>query len=246
MNSAYRDRLYANYGHNFQDAGESFDRQGAKRWGKAQNYRLRNWLPSGKDARILDIACGAGKLLCFFKDNGYENLAGVDISPDQVALARQVTPGVVQGNVLEYLEQNPASCDLITAFDIIEHFHKDEVLRFLDGCYAALKPNGRLLLQTCNADTPWGTMHRYGDFTHEVCFNPNSLSRLLKLTGFQHTEARESGPVPWGYSITCTIRYLIWQLLRGGLMAWNLVETGSKGDGVFTRIFLISGIKGPV
>ncbi len=243
MKSTYRDRLYANYGHDFQDAGESFDHQGAQRWGQAQAYRLQMWLPDSREARILDLACGAGKLLCFFKDNGYKNLTGIDISPDQVALARQVTTDVVQGNVLEHLEQNPASYDLITAFDIIEHFHKDEVLRFLDGCYAALKPNGRLILQTPNADSPWGTMLRYGDFTHETCFNSNALSRLLQIIGFQQTEARETGPVPWGYSMASTIRYLIWQLIRGGLMLWNLAETGSKGAGVLTRVFLISAIK---
>ena len=180
----------------------------------------------------------------FSRNNGYRNLTGIDISPDQVALTRQVTTDVIQGNVLEHLEQNPNSYDLIISFDLIEHFHKDEVLRFLDGCHTALKPNGRLILQTPNADSPWGSTIRYGDFTHEVCFNSNVLCRLLKLVGFQQTKAREAGPVPWGYSAVSTVRYLIWQLIRCGLSLWNLVETGSKGDGVFTRVFLVSGIKG--
>ncbi len=244
MKSSYRTRLYSHYGHDFQDAGEVFDVKTAQRWGKAQTYRLRNWLPDSKDVKIIDLACGGGKLLNFFKGNGYNNLQGIDISPDQVSLSRQVVPDVLQGNILEHLRNSPATYDLITAYDIIEHFHKDEVLDFLDGCYAALKPNGRLVLQTCNADSPWGTMHRYGDFTHEVSFNPNVLSRLLKLVGFQMTEAREAGPVPWGYSLTCTMRFLMWQLFRAWFILWNLVETGSKGDGVFTRIFLTTGIKG--
>lgn len=245
MKSTYRDRLYANYGHDFQDSREVFDHQDALRWGKAQAHRLQMWLPESREASILDLACGAGKLLCFFKNKGYKKLTGMDISPDQVALARQVIPDIIQGNILEHLEQNPSSYDLITAFDIIEHFHKDEVLCFLDGCYTALKPNGRLILQTPNADSPWGTMLRYGDFTHEICFNPNSLSRLLKVIGFQQTEARETGPVPWGYSVASTVRFLIWQLIRVSLMLWNLAETGSKGDGVITRVFLISAIKEP-
>lgn len=245
MKLTYRDRLYAKYGHDFQDSGETFDHQSAQQWGRAQFYRLNNWLPMSKDARILDLACGNGKLLFFFKKNNYKNLVGIDISPDQVALARQVVTDVVQGNILEYLEQNLASYDLITAFDIIEHFHKDEVLQFLDGCFAALKPNGRLILQTPNADSPWGTMHRYNDFTHEVCFNPNALSRLLQVIGFQQTEIREAGPVPWGYSMISSVRYLIWQLIKSSLMLWNLAETGSKGRGIFTRVFLISAIKMP-
>lgn len=241
--TAYRDRLYSNYGHDFQDAGEQFDRKGASRWGRACAYYLRDWLPNKKDARILDLACGAGRLLFFFSERGYKDLTGVDISPDQVALARQVTPNVTQESVLDHLESNPASYDVITGYDIIEHFHKDEALRFLDGCLSALKPGGRLILQTPNADSPWGTMHRYNDFTHEICFNPNSLTRLLRMVGFADIEAREAGPVPRGSSLTSSARYLVWQMIRVGLRMWNLAETGAAGAGVWTRVFLISGVK---
>ncbi|NWF72389.1 MAG: class I SAM-dependent methyltransferase [Nitrospirae bacterium] len=239
----YRDRLYANYGHEFQDAGEQFDREGAVRWGRATVYQLRGWIPPKKESRILDLACGAGRLLFFFSERGYKNLTGVDISPDQVALASQVTPDVRHESVLDHLESHPDSYDLITGYDIIEHFHKDEALRFLDGCHGALRPGGRLILQTPNADSPWGTMHRYNDFTHEICFSPNSLSRLMRLVGFSHIEPREVSPVPFGNSIASSVRYLIWQLIRAGLGIWNLAETGTTGAGVWTRVFLMSGVK---
>lgn len=241
--TAYRDRLYSNYGHDFQDAGEKFDREGALRWARACAYNLRGWLPEQKKARVLDLACGAGRLLFFFSERGYKNLTGVDISPDQVALARQVTPNVKLESVLDHLESNPASYDVITGYDIIEHFHKDEALRFIDGCFSALEPGGRLILQTPNADSPWGTMHRYNDFTHEICFNPNSLTRLLKIAGFCDIEAREAGPIPWGNTLTSSLRFLFWQAIRVGLRIWNLAETGAVGEGVWTRVFLISGVK---
>ncbi len=240
---SYRDRLYSNYGHDFQDAGDQFDREGATRWGRACAYHLRGWLPEGKDARVLDLACGAGKLLFFFSERGYKDLTGVDISQDQVALARQVTPNVRQESVLSHLESHPVSYDVITGYDIIEHFHKDEALRFIDGCLSALRPGGRLILQTPNADSPWGTMHRYNDFTHEICFNPNALARLLRVAGFSAVEARETGPLPWGSSFASTVRYAIWQMIRTGLYIWNLAETGTAGGGVWTRVFLISGVK---
>jgi SAM-dependent methyltransferase len=91
MTQAYRDRLYANYGHDFQDAGDSFDFNKWRRWGRARAYHLRAWLPEKMDAAIIDLACGSGNLLHFFKENNYVNLTGVDISPDQVELARQVS-----------------------------------------------------------------------------------------------------------------------------------------------------------
>lgn len=239
----YRDRIYANYGKNFQDAPDNFDHNASLRWGKTRCYHMRGWLPESKTARIVDLACGGGQLLHFFVERGYQRVEGVDISPDQVALSRQVTSNVTQGNVIEFLEANPSQFDLITGFDIIEHFYKDEALQFLDSAYAALTPGGRLVLQTPNAEGPWGAQHRYNDFTHEIGFNPNSLSRLLCVAGFRGNEVRECDPPPYGLSLFSSIRFVLWQVIRLQLMAWNLIETGSMGDRVFTRVFLITGIR---
>ena len=239
----YRARIYEEYATRFQSAPEVFDLENARRWGRAYRHYLRGWLPANRDARILDVACGGGKLLQFFIDAGYRDVQGVDVSPEQVALARQVTPNVTQADVLEYLSGQDGRFDLITGLDIVEHFRKDEVLRFLDLCFVALKPGGRLVLQTPNAESPWGTHHRYNDLTHELGFNPNALSRLLALVGFQATEAREMGPVPLGYSTPSTLRWVLWQAIRAALKVWNLAETGDRGSGVYTRIFLISGLR---
>lgn len=237
----YRQRIYERYASCFQDTSMAFDLASADRWGRAYDSYLKGWLPERKDAAILEVACGGGRLLHFFKKRGYTNLIGVDISPEQVQLAKQVTENVVETDVLEFLETTEEKYDLIVGLDFIEHFHKNEVLHYLDACFNALKPNGRLILQTCNADSPWGLMHRYNDFTHEVCFNPNSLGRLFRLVGFHNIESRETGPVIHGFA--SALRYVIWQGIRIVLKLWNLAETGSSGSGVFTRIFLISGVK---
>lgn len=243
--SNYRQRAYASYGKNFQDAVEDFDYKASMRWGVARHYHLRGWLPESKAARIVDLACGGGKLLHFFIEQGYARVEGVDISPDQVALSRQITPNVTHGNVIEFLEANPSQFDLVTGFNIIEHFHKDEALRFLDASYAALTPGGRLILQTPNAGVPWGVQPRYGDLTHEIGFSPNTLERLLRMSGFSSVEARECAPPPYGLSLFSSIRFLLWQVMRLQLMVWNLIETGSIGGRVFTRVFMITGIKAP-
>ncbi len=202
---------------------------------------MKGWLPERKDTAILEVGCGGGRLLHFLKTRGYANLTGIDISPEQILLAQQVTNKVVQGDAIEFLKAKNNEYDLIIGLDIIEHFTKNEAFCFLDACFNALKPNGRLILQTCNADSPWGLMHLYGDFTHEVCFNPNSLGRILELVGFQHAESREAGPVVHGFA--SAIRFMIWRSIRMFLKIWNLAETGSSGSRVFTRIFLASAIK---
>lgn len=241
--TAYRERIYDRYASGFQDAGEAFDVAAAERWGKAFDWYLREWLPEDKNAPILEVACGRGNLLHFFKTRGFKNISGVDVSPEQVVLARQVIETVHEENVLEFLDAHGGEYELIVGLDIIEHFNKDEVLRFLDGCRSALKPGGRLVLQTPNAETPWAGYHRYNDFTHEVCFQHNSLARLLRLCGFHDVVAREQGPVPRGYSLVSSARWLLWQCIRVQLKIYNLAEIGSAGSGVFSRIFLASAIR---
>jgi SAM-dependent methyltransferase len=193
-------------------------------------------------ASIVDLACGGGRLLYFFKQSGFKNISGVDISPAQIRLASQVVPNVYGANILEWLHKNTACYDLIIGLDIIEHLHKTEVFDILDLCHSALKPGGRLILQTVNCESPWGNIILYGDFSHEVGFTHNSLSRLLKITGFKDVESREIGPVPINYSFLSSCRYILWQFFRIGMKVWNLVETGSSGSGIFTRIFIISAI----
>jgi 2-polyprenyl-3-methyl-5-hydroxy-6-metoxy-1,4-benzoquinol methylase len=241
----YRQRIYTSYGKDFQDESDEFDFEASLRWGKTRRYHLRGWLPESKTARIVDLACGGGKLLHFFSEQGYQRVEGVDISPDQVELSRQITPNVTPGNVIEFLEANTGQFDLITGFDIVEHFYKDEVLRFLDAAHAALKPGGRMILQTPNAGVPWGVQTLYGDFTHETGFNSNALERLLRVTGFSNNAVRECDPPPYGLSLFSSIRFMLWQVIRLQMMARNLIETGSTGGRVFTRVFLVTGIKVP-
>lgn len=239
----YRERLYQNYATLVMRTSSTFDGQAADRWGKGYDYYLRHWLPVDRQAALLDVACGAGKLLHFFKLKGYLNLTGVDISPEQVALARQVIPNIIQSDVLAFLESHPNHFDIITGLDIIEHLEKAAVVRFFDACHLALKPQGRLILETVNADTPMGLPILYGDFTHESCFTPQTLVSLMTMTGFSGIEIRETGPIPYGYSLSSSLRYLAWRLLRMSRQITNTIETGGPGSGVLTRVMVASGLK---
>ncbi len=236
-----REAVYASYGCDFQDTAERFDAGAADRWGRAYGWYLRGWLPDRRDAAIADLACGQGRLLHWLKSRGYTNLSGVDIAPDQVALARQVA-NVDQGDLLSWLAERRGRFSLLIGLDIVEHFARDEVLRFIELAWAALKPGGRLVLQTPNADSPFGMQHRYGDITHEWAYNVNQLVRLLRRSGFVAIEPREQGPVPWAYGFASSVRFLVWRLIRVGLQLWNLSETGARLP-VLTRVFLIKGDK---
>ncbi|GIW56227.1 MAG: hypothetical protein KatS3mg082_2631 [Nitrospiraceae bacterium] len=188
-----REAVFASYGRDWQDATERFQPGAADRWGLAYAWYLRGWLPTARDAAIADLACGQGRFLHWLKSLGYTNLSGVDISADQVALARQVVPSVEKADALGWLAQHPERFDCLIGLDIVEHFTRDEAVRFLELCFVALKPSGRLILQTPNADSPFGLQHRYNDISHEWAFNVNQLTRLLRRAGFTAIEPREQG-----------------------------------------------------
>ena len=54
----------------------------------------------------------------------------------------------------------------------------------------------------------------------------------------------EAGPIAWGYGLRSAVRFIVWRLIRMGLLVWNLAETGQAGSGVLTRVFLISAVRG--
>ena len=237
----YRTRIYREYATLIQDANDVFDETKAAHYVSVYDTHFKGWLPENKDAAILDVASGDGRLLFFFKSRGFTKLKGVDLSAEQVALSRQVIENIDEEDAVVFLEKHKLTFDLIVGMDILEHLKKEEALNFLDACHGAIKPGGRIILQTPNAESPMGMMVRYGDFTHEIALTSNSLERLMSLCGFSDIESRETGPVIHG--VASLARYLIWKAIRTGLILWNLAETGERGSGILTRVFLISGRK---
>ncbi|MGA2160295.1 MAG: class I SAM-dependent methyltransferase [Dehalococcoidia bacterium] len=239
----YRVKLYAQYGVHTSISGQSPDKYSYEQWAHAARWYVRGWLPEDKSIPILDLGCGAGYFLWLVQDLGYTSLVGVDLSPGQVGLAQQACPTarIILGDAQEMLAQFPSHYGLITGFDLIEHLCKNELLSLLELVYRALCPGGRVIFQTPNAESPWGMNVRYGDLTHQLAVSPRGLHSLLSFSGLIDYEARECGPYPHGF--VSAMRYLLWHVLHAGLGFWNLVETGGKGSGVYTRVFVATALK---
>lgn len=238
MSTDYRDRLYATYVSRFQQQPSAPGAEEVGALGRAYGYFLRDWIPAAKESDVLEVACGRGRFLATLRAAGYTRLRGIDISGEQVALARSLGLDVVQGDALAHLEGAPQAHDLVAAFDFIEHLAKDEVVRFLELARGSLRVGGSLVLQTFNAASPFSGGIRYGDFTHEVGFTPKSLSGLLRTMGYGEIAAREVGPIPYGYSLASSVRFLLWQPIRAAIGVINRIETGAGGD-IASRTFLI-------
>jgi 2-polyprenyl-3-methyl-5-hydroxy-6-metoxy-1,4-benzoquinol methylase len=207
-------------------------------WSRDTLSRVSDWLPQDRQTPILDLGCGSGPFLHLLDSLGYTQINGVDIKPAQVQQARHEVPRaqIILGDLREVLAASPARFGLITGFDVIEHFPKEVVLPLLTQVAQALRPGGRVILQTPNGDSPWVGMVAYGDFTHEWIPTPKSLASLLGQVGLVGIAARECQPKVHG--IKSAIRFLLWQMLRSFIMFSNLVEMGHRGSGIYSRVFL--------
>ncbi|AEB09506.1 class I SAM-dependent DNA methyltransferase [Desulfobacca acetoxidans] len=231
-----RERFYRNY-QTLNLAGETaLTAQSLQ--GLSDYYRrsiIDKFLPPDKGLSILDLGCGCGPFLYACQQAGYRNLAGVDASPEQVALARELGLNqVIQGDLRNFLATSQERYNVITAFDVLEHFTKAEVMEILDQVYTALHPGGLFLLRTPNGEGPFAGRYFYGDFTHEVCFTRHSLAQVLRAAGFAEMSFYEVAPLPHG--VKSTIRFLLWHVIKGCLWFYQAVETGGWRDRhIFTQ-----------
>lgn len=152
------------------------------------NYRrLLNGLPL--DATILDYGCGIGQFLYYLRIRGHTNISGIDISEQQITIARKLHPNLLlyySENPKEWLEKKKNSFQLITLNDVIEHIPTKDAASLLGAIYNALRPDGRLIIKTVNGAYPLGSRARYIDWTHTTAFTDRSLIQILRHAGFEN------------------------------------------------------------
>ena len=202
--------------------------------------KLKPWLPEDKEARCLDLACGCGEFLYLAEKTGFKNTTGVDLCQDELEEARNYVAGtLVQADVLTYLNGvESASFDFVSALNLLEHLSKDKLLAVMIECRRVLKPGGTLVAMVPNAVSPFGGLTRHWDITHEWAFTPNNFRQLAALVGFHsEVEFRECGPRPHGF--VSAIRYALWQVLRGAIATWFLIEVGTTKDGIYSMDMLV-------
>lgn len=187
----------------------------------------------GKD--VVDLGSGTGELCKLVMQMGARRVVGVNMSQEEIDFAKvRVGADFVLQDVEAYLQALPeASVDQIFALNILEHLDKDKLLRVFEATFRCLRPSGQLIAMVPNATSPFGGMTRYWDITHHNAFTPSSVRQLSRMVGFgEAAEFRECGPVP--YAFVSGVRFILWRVIRLGLMAYLLVELASTKGGIYT------------
>ena len=109
---------------------------------------IRPMLPPPSTGKVIDIGCGQGELVRLLLADGFDAL-GVDVSPEQVAIAHSVGLDQVRhGDYRDMLARSSGRLAAVTATDLLEHMTKDEVLDTFDRVSHALVPGG-VFCRTC-------------------------------------------------------------------------------------------------
>ena len=185
---------------------------------------IRPLLPPPAAGPVVDIGCGRGELVRLLQVDGFD-AEGIDISPEQAALARAAgVARVRQGDFRAILAGHRAHYAAITATDLLEHLTKPEVLQTFDDAAAALAPGGVFVARVPNAVSPLGGHIRDGDFTHQTSFTARSIRQLAAAAGFDTVLARSCPPVAHG--LASAVRVMVWQVVSACHRIALAAETG--------------------
>jgi len=186
----------------------------AAAWEGYSEYAALRWLPRDKEARILDLGCGAGEFVEYLRHLGYSNVSGIDYSPEQVAWCRE--RGLEQVTQVRdtqaYLRERKGAIDCIVMNNVLEHVPKADIIPLLTLIRETLPPGGSLIIQVPNMANVFGLAARYLDFTHEVGFTEHSLRQVLVASGYEEPEVDVAG-LPVRLKLTPR-RLLFWSMNR--------------------------------
>lgn len=222
----YRDRCYQSYVSRHFAFSHALSEKEFNLLRKVYRKKFNSLLPPDKNSLILDIACGAGHFLYYLQKEGYINAQGIDISEEQLQVARKMgIKNIQKADLFDYLPKHPGKFDMVVANDIIEHLKKDKILEFLDLIFKALKPSGRVLIATLNAQSLFGARGVFIDFTHEQGFTPGSLSQVMRTCNFEDVKVYGDGPV--AYDWRSGLRTILWSLIKKLLKLYSVIEQGT-------------------
>jgi len=173
-------------------------------------------------APVLELGCGQGFMLRYLQSAGFTNLTGIDISEEQVEIAKERGFNAFHENAFDFLRSNEGQFEIIFAIDLIEHFKKEELFELLQLIHYALKPGGLFVLQTPNGEGLMPGYVIYGDLTHFTILSPLSLKHILTVTGFEQIYIKELGP---GFFIHFPL-FIIWKVIRLFAIFIKFIEIG--------------------
>ncbi|MFA6119459.1 MAG: class I SAM-dependent methyltransferase [Parachlamydiales bacterium] len=200
-----------------------------------EHFYLKHF-PTNKNIRILDIGCGNGKYLNILNNKGYANAWGIDISQEQIELAKKNLSNVECIDSLTFLKKNKVKYDVILLIDVLEYIDLPETFEILQLAYLSLNDHGKLFIQVPNAISAFSPL-RYADITHQRAYTIYSLTQTINLSDFKKYCFFELYPYIHGFK--SFIRNILWNLIIKPLIsAFQYIAYGTNFNKIYTANFL--------
>jgi 2-polyprenyl-3-methyl-5-hydroxy-6-metoxy-1,4-benzoquinol methylase len=135
---------------------------------------IKEIIKRNKESKILDAGCGSGLLLYKFYKEGFKNLHGIDLNPENVKIANRYDLFEIKlGNILK-TEYEDNQFDIVICSHVLQVFDAEKAFNLFKEFGRILKPDGLLVIVTLN------DFKRF--FRHpENCrpYPPDSIFRLI-------------------------------------------------------------------
>ncbi|HUP04959.1 MAG TPA: class I SAM-dependent methyltransferase [Bryobacteraceae bacterium] len=164
-------------------------------------------LPS--NAVVADLGCGNGFVLAHFRQPNRE-LHGFEVSRTGLAEAARAYPDIhfEEADLAKEMDSHALAgrCDAVISTEVVEHVFLPRV--YARNCHRLLKPNGALVISTpyhgylknlflAAADKMDFHYTALWDYGHIKFWSRRTLTRLLEEAGFQVTQFRGVGRLPY-------------------------------------------------
>ncbi|HEY4095230.1 MAG TPA: methyltransferase domain-containing protein [Baekduia sp.] len=148
--------------------------------------RQRRYLPLlAGSAPVFDAGCGRGEFLDVLREAGIA-ARGADLDPELVAYCRaKGHEDVVEGDLVSVLEGvDEGALGAVVSMQVVEHVPEADVRRMLAAAHRALRPGGKLIVETVNPHSAWALKAFWVDMTHQHPVFPEVLLQLCRQAGF--------------------------------------------------------------
>ena len=159
-------------------------------YGKFAAYYRNNYLrhlPADRHAHILVISCGPGYLIDVLRQEGYDNVIGIDSDPGKIEHARKRDLPCKVARGFEYLQDSEVLYDVIIPEQELNHLTMAETIPFLRLVRSRLKPNGRVIAYAMNGANPLvGSENLSHNIDHFYTLTEYSFNQVLEMSGFRN------------------------------------------------------------
>lgn len=165
----------------------------------------KKWLPKNKDAKILELCCGTGRLTLPIAKDGY-NICGVDYTSSMLRQAK--IKAAEAGLEINFIEADIRTLNIQEKFDLIfipfnsiHHLYKNEDLfETLEGIKKHLKQGGLFLLDCFNPNIQYIVESEKEEKVIAEYTTSDGREVLIKQT-MHYENAPQINRIEWHYYI---------------------------------------------